>query len=195
MGRQRFEARSASNYCYPKVRFWAHTLLLAWRDRHKKSSIKLSRLERTAMSVLFICPRPISLVSVTNDERANIFPLNVMSDLHDRYFAFALTAQKAPAEFLRGVRFFALSATPIEQGSIAFDLAANHNTLTIIWDELPFETKPSRTLGIPVPIFSQRSREMEIESVHSVGSHALFIARTYATALVRLAEGEHPRVC
>jgi flavin reductase (DIM6/NTAB) family NADH-FMN oxidoreductase RutF len=107
-----------------------------------------------------------------------MFPLNVMSDVSDEYFAFALTASKSPAQFLQSARRFALSVTPFEQAPIAFAMAVNHNTFWIEFDELPFPTRPSAKLGLPVPTFSSRVREMEIESVHRVGSHSLFVART-----------------
>jgi flavin reductase (DIM6/NTAB) family NADH-FMN oxidoreductase RutF len=173
-----FEARSAINYCHPRIRLYAHTMLQRWRQRHSRSKIELSPLEQRAMSVLFTCPRPISLVSVAEADRASMFPLNVMSDVNDDYFAFALTASKIPAQFLETAHRFALSVTPIDQAPVAFALAANHNVPSIDFCNLPFETRPSETLRLPVPVFSPRVREMEIESVHRVGSHSLFVART-----------------
>jgi flavin reductase (DIM6/NTAB) family NADH-FMN oxidoreductase RutF len=173
-----FEPRSAVNYCYRKLHRYAHLLFQMWRQRHSKSPIKLSPLEQRAMSVIFICPRPISLVSVADGDRANMFPLNIMSDVDDGHFAFALTASKIPAQFLQSVGRFALSVTPIEQAPIAFALAANHNTVSFDFNDLPFPTSPSPKLGLPVPAFSPRVREMEIESVHRVGSHSLFVAHT-----------------
>lgn len=173
-----FEPRSAINYCHPKLRLYAHTMLQRWRLRHRKSKMELSPLEQRAMSVLFTCPRPISLVSVAEADRASMFPLNVMSDVNDEYFAFALTASKIPAQFLETARRFALSATPIDQAPVAFALAVNHNIPSIEFCNLPFETRPSQKLRLPVPAFSPRVREMEIESVHRVGSHSLFVART-----------------
>jgi flavin reductase (DIM6/NTAB) family NADH-FMN oxidoreductase RutF len=173
-----FEPRHAVNYCHPRASFYAHMLLQMWRQRNINSTIRLSPLEQRAMSVLFTCPRPISLVTVSQAGRSNMFPLNVMSDVSDEYFAFALTASKSPAQFLQSARRFALSVTPFEQAPIAFAMAVNHNTFWIEFDELPFPTRPSAKLGLPVPTFSSRVREMEIESVHRVGSHALFVART-----------------
>ena len=129
------------------------------------------------MSVLFTCPRPISLVSVAEAGRATIFPLNVMSDVNEQYFAFALTACKIPAQFLTSARRFALSVTPFEQAPVAFALAANHNVPSFDFNRLPFPTRLSRELRLPVPVFAPRVREMEIESVNSVGSHSLFVAR------------------
>lgn len=171
-----FEASSAANYCRPRLRLFLHLLLQMWKQRHSK--IRLSRLEHRAMSVLFICPRPISLVSVAESARATMFPLNVMGDVDEEYFAFALTSSKIPAQFLSSARRFALSATPIEQAPIAFALAANHNVASIDFADLPFATRPSSRFGLAVPTFSLRVREMEIESIHQVGSHSLFVART-----------------
>jgi flavin reductase (DIM6/NTAB) family NADH-FMN oxidoreductase RutF len=182
-----FEASSAVNYCHPRLRLYAHTLLQRWRQRQSKSKIKLSPLEQRAMSVLFCCPRPISLVSVAEAGRASMFPLNIMSDVNDEYFAFALTASKIPAQFLESARRFALSVTPIDQAPVAFALAANHNVPSIEFCDLPFETRPSPKLRLPVPVFSPRVREMEIESVHRIGSHSLFVAR--AISDVRLSGG------
>lgn len=172
-----FTPRSAASYCHPRLRLCAHSLLQQWRQSRSTSKIKLSPLEQRAMSVLFTCPRPISLVTVAEPGRASMFPLNVMSDVNDRYFAFALTASKIPARFLAGVRRFALSATPLAQAPVAFALAANHNVPSINFNDLPFPTRLSRELGLVVPAFAPRVREMEIESVNMVGSHSLFVAR------------------
>lgn len=172
-----FEPSNPVTYCHPKPRLYAHILLQRWRQRHSQSKIKLSPMEQRAMSVLFTCPRPISLVSVAHAGRANMFPLNVMSDVNEQHFAFALTAAKIPAQFLSSARRFALSATPIEQAPVAFALAINHNTASIDFNDLPFPTTLSQKLRLPVPVFSLRVREMEIESVNSVGSHSLFVAR------------------
>jgi flavin reductase (DIM6/NTAB) family NADH-FMN oxidoreductase RutF len=173
-----FAPRSAVSYCHPRFRLYAHELRQRWRQRHSTSRIKLSPLELRAMSILFTCPRPISLVSVAEPGRASMFPLNVMSDVNADYFAFALTASKIPAQFLLSAGRFALSVTPIEQAPVAFALAANHNVSSIEFSDLPFPTRLSPEFGLPVPVFSPRVREMEIESVNRVGSHSLFVART-----------------
>ncbi|MGA8540598.1 MAG: hypothetical protein WB566_13925, partial [Terriglobales bacterium] len=121
---------------------------------------------------------PISLVSVAEAGRASMFPLNVMSDVNEEYFAFALTASKIPAQFLESAGRFALSVTPIDQAPVAFALAVNHNMPSTDFRNLSFETRPSLKLRLPVPVFSPRVREMHIESVNRVGSHSLFVART-----------------
>ena len=183
-----FEARSATGHCHPKLRLLSPALLQRWRQRHSPPKVKLSPFEHKAMSVLFTCPRPISLVSVAEPGRTSVFPLNVMSDVNERYFAFALTASKIPAQFLSSARRFALSAIPFEQAPVAFALAVNHNVPSFDFSDLPFPTTLSRELRLPVPVFAPRVREMEIESVNRVGSHSLFVARVLSDE--RLAGGD-----
>jgi flavin reductase (DIM6/NTAB) family NADH-FMN oxidoreductase RutF len=173
-----FKARSAANYCIPKLRLWAHYLL--YERAHKltnNTEIKPSFLEKRAMEVMFICPRPVSLVSVITDVQGNMFPMNVMGDIDSDYFAFALRDAKMPAHLIEGARRLALSSVPFEQGSFAYKLAVNHNKQSINWYELPFETKKSKNFQIPFPVFAYRVREMEVERIYRLGSHTFFIAR------------------
>jgi hypothetical protein len=48
---------------------------------------------------------------------------------------------------------------------------------TVNWSELPFQITHSAALGIPVPAFASRAREMAIEAIRKLGSHTLFVAR------------------
>jgi hypothetical protein len=172
-------ARSSANYCMSKMRLWAHYLLYARAEKRAKNTpdISLSFLGRRAMEVMFICPRPISLVSVITDIKGNMFPVNVMGDVDNGYFSFSLRSPKIPAHLVADAGRLALSSVPFEQGSFAYQLGVNHNKQTIDWYELPFETKKSKNFQIPVPVFAYRVREMEVEKIHPIGSHTMFIAR------------------
>jgi flavin reductase (DIM6/NTAB) family NADH-FMN oxidoreductase RutF len=173
-----FRASSAANYCIPKLRLWAHYLLYARTHRRTNNTeMKPSFLETRAMEVMFVCPRPISLVSVITDIKGNMFPMNVMGDIDKDYFAFALRDAKMPAHLVEDAGRLALSSVPFEQGAFAYQLAVNHNKQSINWYELPFETKKSKNFQIPVPVFAYRVREMEVEKIHRGGSHIFFIAR------------------
>lgn len=174
-----FGQRGSTNRCMPKLRLWTHHLWYArtdWRSSNAPD-IPMSFRERRAMEVMFICPRPISLMSVIADIKGNMFPVNVMGDLDDRYFAFSLRTPKIPARLVTEAGRLVLSSVPFEQGSFAYRMGANHNRQSIQWYELPFETKKSRHFQIPIPAFAYRAREMEIEKIHPIGSHTMFIAR------------------
>lgn len=184
-----FEARSATNHCLPKARVWAHYLLqryAQWRSG-ATSDINLSLLEKRAMDVMFICPRPVVLVSASDEQGQNMFPMNVMGDLDNGYFAFALKEDKWPARLVERARRLALSSVPQQQASLAYKIAANHNKQSIDWYQLPFAVKTSAEFGIPIPEFAQRVREMVVERVRRLGSHTFFIARIVRDDL--LAEG------
>jgi hypothetical protein len=45
---------------------------------------------------------------------------------------------------------------------------------------MAFATTTSPSFRLPVPQFSLRVREMQIETVRNMGSHKLFLARTIA---------------
>lgn len=174
-----FGARNTANFCMPKLRLWAHYLLYARAERqaHNTPDITLSFRGRRAMEVMFICPRPISLVSVITDIKGNMFPVNVMGDVDNGYFAFSLRSPKIPAHLVADAGRIALSSVPFEQGAFAYQMGVNHNRQSINWYELPFKMKKSKMFQIPVPVFAYRAREMEVEKIHPIGSHTMFIAR------------------
>jgi flavin reductase (DIM6/NTAB) family NADH-FMN oxidoreductase RutF len=174
-----FEARSSTNYCLPKMRLCAHYLFHAYSQSRKvdTSGMKMSFLERRAAMVMFIRPHPVSLVSLADEAGGNIFPMNLMGDLGNGYFAFALKDSRRAAHLVERTGRIALSSVPLSQASLAYQLAVNHTKEYIEWDQLPFATKVSTTFNIPVPVFTQRVREMEVTKVRNIGSHTFFLAR------------------
>jgi flavin reductase (DIM6/NTAB) family NADH-FMN oxidoreductase RutF len=174
-----FEPRSSKNFCLPKARLWTHYLLHAYRQWRSDNTngIKMSFLERRAGMVVFICPHPIVLVSVGSRDDGNIFPMNLFGDLGDGYFGFALRTERLAGGLVERAGRAALSSLPLSQGHLAYRLAKNHTKQSIDWDQLPFATKMSPALKIPVPDFAQRVKEVEIETVRELGSHNFFVAR------------------
>jgi flavin reductase (DIM6/NTAB) family NADH-FMN oxidoreductase RutF len=174
-----FEARGSTNYCLPKIRLCAHYLLHSYSQWRKvdTSGMKMSFLERRAAMVMFICPHPVSLVSLTDDAGGNIFPMNIMGDLGKGYFAFALKDSRRAAHLVERTGRIAVSSLPLARAALAYQLAVNHTKEFIEWEQLSFATRMSTTFNIPVPVFAQRVREMEIVSAHRIGSHTLFVAR------------------
>jgi hypothetical protein len=174
-----FGARSSKNHCLPKIHIFAHYLrhrYLLWR-KIDVAGIKMSFLERRAVMVMFIRPHPVVLLSLCGEAGGNIFPMNILGDLDNGYFAFALKDSRLAAHLVERAGRVALSSVPLSKTSLAYQLGANHRKQSIDWDKLPFATKMSPTFHIPVPVFAQRVREMEIETVHKLGSHTFFVAR------------------
>jgi len=119
----------------------------------------------------------VVLVSVMHGDAGNIFPMNLLGPIGNGYIAFALNSSRQAAPFVEKAGRAAFSNVPSEQSEVARQLRGNHRRQSVRWDQLPFETRPSASLGIPVPCFALRVREMEIEAVRKLGSHTLFVAR------------------
>ncbi len=103
--------------------------------------------------------------------------MNLMGDLDNGYFAFALKDSRRAAHLVERAGRIAVSSVPLSLCSTAFKLAVNHTKESIDWDRLSFALKNSKEFHIPVPISAPRVREMAVEEVHKIGSHTLFIAR------------------
>ena len=174
---QLFQVESCKNYCLPKGRLWAHYLHLAYLQSRSTSHIRMSACEAHAMIAAFICPRPVVLVSAVSGNRSNIFPMNLLGNVGDGYFAFALDSTRLAAPLVADAGTVALSSIPMEHSEVARQLGKNHKQETISWNQLPFPTKPSTACSIPVPCFASRVIEMQIETTRNLGSHTFFVAR------------------
>jgi flavin reductase (DIM6/NTAB) family NADH-FMN oxidoreductase RutF len=174
-----FHVRNYRNYCQCKARLWARYLQYAYqRSRTSHSDVPITAAEVHAMIVFYICPRPVVLVSATDGSANNMFPINLMGTIGGGYFAFALKSNTPASALVERSGFAALSSVPMEQTFLAFSFGKNHRKKSIDWNQLPFPIRRSAKLGLPVPGFSLRIREMQIEATRKVGSHTLFLAQT-----------------
>ncbi len=137
----------------------------------------MSFLERRAVMVMFIRPHPVVLVSLDNEAGGNIFPMNIMGNLDMDHVAFALKNSRLAARLVERSKSVALSDVPLAQTPLAYRLGVNHGKTSIDWEQVPFMTKLSKTFGLRIPNFAQRIREVEVQSVHNLGSHTFFVGR------------------
>ena len=174
-----FQPRSYLNCCLPKPWLWSRYLYYSRsRGDPQTHEMALTALESRSMFVFYICPRPVVLASVAEGNAGNVFPMNLMGPIGDGYFSFSLNKARPVTSLVARVGRIALSSIPAEQSPVAVGLGKNHRNEHIDLKELPFTTKASPTLEVPVPVFALRVREMQIESARDIGSHTLFIART-----------------
>ena len=177
-----FQVKKSRNYCLPQGWLWTHYAYYAWqrwraRRRTGAAAVAVLASELRSVIVLYICPRPVVLVSVKDGEAANIVPMDLIGAVGARHFALGLHHASAPLPLLERSRRIALSSVPLEQKAWAYGLGKNHKRTGIEWAGVPFATTPSPTFGIPVPSFSTRVREMQIEAVRELGSHKLLLGR------------------
>lgn len=173
------QVRSASNYCLPLIRRWAHFARLGWAEWWRVDTLgfRMTFLELRAAMITFIRPHPLSLVSVAGEEGGNIFPMNLMGELGHGHFAFALKDSRLAAHLVARAGRMAISNLPMQLCSTAVAMAINHTRPSIDLTKLSFALRPSATLQLPVPVLAPRVRELEVLEVRKLGSHNLFIAR------------------
>lgn len=173
------EPGRSTNYCLPNHQLAALYFLFAyqrWRKDNTKG-VHLSFLERRAMMVEFIRPHLAMLVSVGSRDEGNIFPMNLLGDLGNGYFGLALRTERVAGGLVERYGRLAISSIPLSRGAVAYQLAHNHSKPTFDWSHFPFGLKDSSLFKIPVPAFALRVREMELETVRTIGSHAFFLGR------------------
>jgi hypothetical protein len=137
-----FEVRKTKNNCLPLARLWAHDLLRAHRNwrRTDASALKMTLRGMRAMTVMFIRPHPVSLVS-HYDAGGNIFPMNLMGELGGGYFAFALVDSREAAIGVESARRIAMSSVPFPQASLVFQLAPNHFRESVDLEQIALRDK------------------------------------------------------
>jgi len=173
-----FRATGSRNHCLPAPWLWARYLRYARiRQQAKDADVPITASEVHAMIAFYICPRPVALVTACDGQRINVFPMNLMGAAGGDLFCFALNKSREAGTLVERAGRLALSNIPAEKIPSALGLGRNHRKTGIALSELPFATRPSRELGLPVADFAVRVRELEVESVRAVGSHRLFVAR------------------
>jgi flavin reductase (DIM6/NTAB) family NADH-FMN oxidoreductase RutF len=177
-----FRTRGCRNYCVPQVRLWIRYLDHAYRKwkaerGHAISTSQVRTSELRSVFAFYICPRPVVLVSVVHEEVGSIFPMDLIGPVGTRHFAVALHNTSAPLRLMAQSQRIALSSVPIEQSSRAFELGKNHKQPAVDFGSLPFPIMSSEALGLPVPRFSLRTRELRIEMIRRLETHTLFVGR------------------
>ena len=174
-----FRVRSCRNHCLSLPRLWAYDLYKSFRRRRrdKHPEIRMSILGARSMSALFICPRPVVLVTAIHEGAGNIFPMNLFGRIADGHFAFALNSLRSAAPLVERAGRVALSSIPLGFAEMVRSLGKNHRLEFVDWDTLPFPLAPSNAFGFPTPDFALRVRELEIDTIRRLGSHTLFFGR------------------
>ena len=180
-----FRALRSTNRCLPRSLVWRRYLDFSRQQRRvakgpSPPEIKMITRELLALSTFYICPRPVVLVSVVDENAGNIFPMDLIGPVGGQHFSMALHSTSAAIPLIERSRRVALSSVPAEQISIAYALGQNHKKADFRWNQVPFALTTSPAFGLPIPEFALAVREMEVEEVRALGSHKFFVCRTRA---------------
>jgi len=178
-----FKGSDSTNRCMPRSVVWRRNLDFARQQRRvaKGPSPPETRMiarDFFALSTFYICPRPVVLVSVVDGNASNLFPMDLVGPIGGQHFSLALHSTSTAVPLIEHSRRIALSSVPAEQVSIAYELGQNHKKTDFHWNQVPFDLAISPAFALPIPGFALAVRELEVEEVHALGSHKLFVCRT-----------------
>ena len=176
-----FRIAGCSNRSLPRLQVITHSMLHERSRRQSKDfDVPITARDARAMAVFYLCPRPIAVVTVGDQECGNLFPMNLMGPLDRDSFAFALNSTRAVAPLVDRARRIVLSAVPFEHAATVAALGKNHRRSSIDWDRLSFSIIHPSQINAPVPSFALNVCEMQVETIHCLGSHTLFVAKVVA---------------
>jgi flavin reductase (DIM6/NTAB) family NADH-FMN oxidoreductase RutF len=163
-----------------------------WQRRDGKApNVRLSLLDSHAVMLLFLCPRPVALVTTQREKYMNMFPVNLMGEIGKDMFTLALNSERRAADCVHLAEHIAVSYMPFEMAGLVRQLGANHYKTSIDIGQLPFLTRSSERLGLPVPANATRVLEMRVKASSRLGSHRLFVSDIISDARA----GDSPQLC
>ncbi len=165
------------DFCMPAgaaTIFALHHARSQWR-RRRPEAFQMEPRDLKALQALYICPRPVVLVSVQHGHASNLFPMDLIGPTDSPYFLLALRNASPAVRLMAASRRMALADVPLECSAVAYRLGEHHNKEHIDWNALPFETRPSPAHHLPVFRDALRVRDVEVRQLHVVGSHTLFV--------------------
>jgi flavin reductase (DIM6/NTAB) family NADH-FMN oxidoreductase RutF len=180
-----FRTRRPANYCQARSIIWKrylHSSYAQWRKERGPNppKVRMVASELHALFVLYICPRPVFLVSVCDGKASNIFPMDLVGPVAQQRFSIALHTASKALPLIEHSRRIALSSVPAEKIPLAYQLGPNHNETSVSWSSVPFRLAVSSEFCLPIPDFALRVRELEVSEVRQIGSHVLMVCRVVA---------------
>jgi flavin reductase (DIM6/NTAB) family NADH-FMN oxidoreductase RutF len=176
-----FEVAGSENHCVPAMQLALYYLRERWRferrQRKNPYNFRMTIPDLHASYGFYICPRPVVLVTVANEGAGNMFPMDLIGPTDSPWFSMALRSTSPAIDLMRKSRRMVLASVPFEYRQFAYELGKHHKEVSIDWASLPFATRLSPLFSLPVAVAALRVREVEVEQVHEVGSHILFLTR------------------
>lgn len=168
------------NRCMPLAAAAVYTLTHAWAERRHRPSFQMMRRDRLGFEVLYICPRPVVLVSVRHEDADNLFPMDLIGPTNGPHFLMALRSTSPSVELMTGSGRISIADVPLEDAHEAIRLGDRHKKTRMDWDALPFETDRSPAHSFRVPAGALRVRDLAVREARPVGSHTLFVTEVIA---------------
>ena len=139
------------------------------------------------LMIFYICPRPVVLVSVSEEEHSNLFPMDLIGPLANSCFSLALRTTNVSVPIMVKARRLAISGMGAEHKDVVYKLGEHHKKRFVAWDELRLPVVLTDTLKLPAIGSALWIRELSVEHSEEIGSHTFFTCRVVSER--RLSDG------
>jgi flavin reductase (DIM6/NTAB) family NADH-FMN oxidoreductase RutF len=129
------------------------------------------------LMVFYICPRPVVLVTVSEDAHSNIFPMDLIGTLGNQLFTLALRNTSVSVPTMVSARRLAISGIRSENKDIAYKLGEHHKREFVDWGSLPLPIFRTEHLKLPAIASALWVKELTVDSSEVIGSHTFFACR------------------
>lgn len=174
-----FEVIGASQRClsWPRRDWNAWLQARAIRRNRNPHNFQMVPAAVQQLMTIYICPRPVVLVSVSEAAHSNIFPMDLIGPLGPACFTLALRNTSISVPIMVAARRMAISGIGAEYKEAVYKLGEHHKKEFADWSTLNFATRSTPTFGIPAIASALRIRELAVEHSEEIGSHTFFVCR------------------
>jgi hypothetical protein len=149
----------------------------AIRSYRKPHNFYMPPTDVQKLMIFYICPRPVVLVSVSEESHSNLFPMDLIGPMASGYFTLALRSTSVSVPVMAKARRIAISGMRAEHKDFVYSLGEHHKKQFVAWDALPLPVVVTETLKLPAIGSALWIRELAIENSEVVGSHMFFTCR------------------
>jgi flavin reductase (DIM6/NTAB) family NADH-FMN oxidoreductase RutF len=175
-----FAVDSGHHRCVPALRRTWEAIVRHATERKRSAdpyNFAMSKGAAARLMIFYICPRPVFLVTVGEQDRCNIFPMDLVGPTSEELFTLALRSSNRSIGAMKSSRQVALSGVRARDKGVAYALGAQHGSDSVDLSALPFSTQASRLFGLPVSSIATRIMEFEIKDIAEIGTHTFFVCK------------------
>jgi hypothetical protein len=158
-----------------------HRVMNDWLQRLKKKpagNVPLHGNLYEQVRIAYAMPRMISLVSVGDSSRMNLFPTDLHGPAGDAHYLGSLRVGGRACEQVEAARRIVIADVDAAAFQSVYGLGKNHMRALADPGGFDLHATPSATLAIPLPAAVLQYRELEWYDSFDWGIHRLFCYRT-----------------
>lgn len=166
---------AARSFILPMYSRIADNFIYALKKGIRYKANDLSRLRR--LFVYYTKPRPAFLLSIKDEEKIDIFPVDLTGIIAENYMPVAIKSTNKAIDIIRKTKSVCLSAVPFASADLIYKHSEQRKNGNMSLRTLLFTTSESQILKIPVPDFAVYVNELHVEQSFEKGSYTVFIMK------------------